>query len=209
MTEAKIASLFIKNKNPIIFDVGANDGNYTKEILNLFHESIIYAFEPDEERKIFNFDNEKVKAYSLAISSNRNASVLYKPDDHTHNSFHIRPHFNKETLKSVQCKCETIDLFIEDNNIEKIDYLKIDTEGNEIAVFQGAQKSLLEGKIIAGQFEYGGTWKEKGLKFIDAYEILNKFGYKIFDLNEKFSLFEVDHSFKDDWKFRNFYFVKN
>ena len=48
----------------------------------------------------------------------------------------------------------TLDTFVEQHGIKNIDFLKIDTEGFELEVLQGAKQLLSEGKIGTVIFEY-------------------------------------------------------
>jgi FkbM family methyltransferase len=53
-------------------------------------------------------------------------------------------------------------------------FLKIDTEGHELAVLKGAKKSMAAKKVYGIQFEYGGTWINQGtLK--EAFDLLEGF----------------------------------
>ena len=47
--EIKSLKKIIKKNNPLIFDVGGNIGNFSKEVLKNFPESTIHVFEPSEE----------------------------------------------------------------------------------------------------------------------------------------------------------------
>ena len=66
--------------------------------------------------------------------------------------------------------------YINDKSIENIDFLKIDTEGFELDVLQSLGPKLSCVKHI--QFEYGGTYPDRGIFLKDIYEILE--GYHIF-----------------------------
>ena len=55
----------------------------------------------------------------------------------------------------MEFNLSTLDLFCEREAIPNIDFLKIDTEGNELDVLEGAKKLLSGGKIKIIQFEFG------------------------------------------------------
>lgn len=67
--------------------------------------------------------------------------------------------------------------YVKEKNVKHIDFLKIDTEGFEIDVLKGAGSFL--NNITHIQFEYGGTYPDRGVKLADVYNILRT-GYEIF-----------------------------
>jgi hypothetical protein len=62
-----------------------------------------------------------------------------------------------------------------DNNIQNIDFLKIDTEGYELNVLQGFEDYLRNINLI--QFEYGGTFLDNNKKLIDIINYLEEKGF--------------------------------
>jgi hypothetical protein len=75
---------------------------------------------------------------------------------------------------------DTFDRFCGENNIVEVDFLKIDTEGHEVAVFQGARESLRRNAIRMIQFEYGGTYIDSRRLLKDVFDLVAPFDYKIF-----------------------------
>lgn len=207
MKELQISKFLIHDQDPVFFDVGANDGNFTLEILSLFPDSLVYAFEPDSDCRIFQLEDDRIKSFNCALSNDCVDKNLYKPhNNRSHNSFHVRPHFLDLTYTTASSVCATVDKFVRENKINKISYLKIDTEGHELEVLIGAQQSFEEKLIKAGQFEYGGTWKEKRAKFSDAFDFLTPLDYEIYDL-ESSGTKPITRNFQDTWSYKNFYFA--
>lgn len=68
--------------------------------------------------------------------------------------------------------------YIIENNIQYIDFVKIDTEGFELSVLKGFGDFLNKVKII--QFEYGGTFLDNGIKLIEVINYLELFGFTNF-----------------------------
>ena len=88
-------------------------------------------------------------------------------------SCHISDDNNKILLNVKKGKDYVIS-----KNIEKIDFLKIDTEGYELNVLQGFEECLENIKII--QFEYGGTFLDNNIKLIDVKNYLEQKGFHKF-----------------------------
>ena len=69
--------------------------------------------------------------------------------------------------------------FCEGNKIEKISFLKIDVEGNELSVLKGAEKYISAGKVDYIQFEYGGTFIDAHILLKDVFEFFKNKPYTI------------------------------
>lgn len=70
------------------------------------------------------------------------------------------------------------DEYIRRNNIESIDFVKIDTEGYELSVLKGFGDTLANVRIL--QFEYGGTFLDSNTNLIDVIDYLKPFGFQEF-----------------------------
>jgi hypothetical protein len=79
-----------------------------------------------------------------------------------------------------QVKVITGDSYVKQNNLNRINFLKIDVEGSENLVLFGFQETLAAGKIDVIQFEY--TWGANiHVNFLlnNFYEFLKPFGFSI------------------------------
>ena len=86
---------------------------------------------------------------------------------------HVKPVGTEEVLAT------TIDAYCEKNGIPRIDLLKIDVEGAEYQVLQGARR-MLEGKrILCCVFEFGQTTFDMGNDPNEIETYLKQFGYHI------------------------------
>ena len=73
-----------------------------------------------------------------------------------------------------------LDTFCRQRSVERIDYLKIDTEGGEYDVLTGAEEMLRAGRVKFIQFEYGGTYPGANTSLKQVCEFLSSFGYSLF-----------------------------
>jgi FkbM family methyltransferase len=95
-----------------------------------------------------------------------------------------RPVFDRlkaegQEFKQINVKCETIDNYCKINNIEKIDFIKIDVEGAEKMVLDGANNMLQNNIIKMGIFEIGETLIDAGTSEDEICKYLMKYNYKI------------------------------
>lgn len=138
-----------KNSNYKInyFDVGSSIGSTCIFALRLGFNT--YAFEPsiyfDNLKKInllnkFTF-KKNFKIYNFAFSNNnKKKKIFYNPNNIGNISLKKKfiAKINKVNLKSHLVKCLTLDSFIKNNNIYKIDVIKLDVEGY---IFEILEKS--------------------------------------------------------------------
>lgn len=69
--------------------------------------------------------------------------------------------------------------YLAEDHLQTIDLLKIDVEGDELKVLQGAVSALASRRVRCVQFEYGGCWIDSRTLFLDMYDFLTSFCYII------------------------------
>ena len=145
-------SKFVGSDTPMLFDIGANIGQTVKDFKEVFKNSTIHAFEPSPDT--FEILKNRTSVYknlhlwNLGVCGEVGELSLNEYEHSNTNSFlgihNVDP---KSLIKTTVVRTVTVDQFIEENGIQKIDVLKIDTEGFELEVFKGAEKSFVEGKV--------------------------------------------------------------
>lgn len=72
----------------------------------------------------------------------------------------------KLNQNTVSISCKTLDNFCKEKLIQAVDFLKIDVEGYELKVLQGAKLTIENINLI--QFEFGGTYVDAGITIDDV-----------------------------------------
>ena len=133
-----------------IVEVGANWGGDTKRFADESN-NFVYAFEPTPELfdhlcetfssysnvKILPFavDEEEGEAiFNIAGTGDWGCSSLYTFDPEIHEKWEGRPDFHFTNQVTVEKK--RLDNFINENNIDSIDYLWVDAQGNDFKVMK-------------------------------------------------------------------------
>ena len=137
----------------VIFDVGANIGQTTAEYRREYPLARIVAFEPiagvaDMLAQRFSGD-DRVTVERLALGDRTGDAHMQSADRSV--ASRMQPLGSDGELVSV----ETLDDYARRSRQFEIDFLKIDTEGHDLAVVQGARNSLSEGRIGMVQVEAG------------------------------------------------------
>jgi FkbM family methyltransferase len=171
-----------KSEPFVLFDVGANDGEYLQVALNTIGpRTVAYSFEPQShcyEMLSARFKGDRrVTLKKLALGREAGSAQLFF--DHagdTTASFQrgsVYLHAPADAVKSEDVPLGSLDQFCREQGITKIDFLKIDTEGFEFDVLQGASSMLEEGAIRAIQFEFGDTYLRTPYHFGDFWDFLS------------------------------------
>jgi FkbM family methyltransferase len=176
-----------KNPSPIFFDVGCNAGSFVKVLQYNGYVRNIHCFEPHP--KLSDVVIEKypqVKMNKICLTDNIGTIDINIPLWSVGLSSIInRPVFKKlesegQEIMILNVNTDTIDNYCQQNAIDSIDFLKIDVEGAEKIVFDGAKKMLEAQKIKMGLFEVGETLKDANTTEKEICDILERCGYSIF-----------------------------
>lgn len=168
------------NSSPIIFDVGANIGGYTLDVLKHIPSARVHCFEPANETYnslCKNITDDNVIKNHFGISDQQTEGVLfYDKENSGLASLYNRQldYYHIEMSKSEQVSLNTLDMYCLENKIDCIDLLKMDIEGNEYKALKGATSLLSEKKIKSIQLEFGGCNIDSRTYFRDYWNLLNK-----------------------------------
>ena len=175
------------------FDIGCCHGSYARLFAKLSKQ--VYAFEPEKE----NFDylkevmsQKNLKIYNIAISNKKNLSKLYIPKiNHKKNTgmSSLSQNMNNENFKlnryndlvSQKVKTITLDSFVRENKIKKIDFIKIDVEGHELKVLEKTTNILKNNRPIL-MIE---ILNDKKKKYKKVFKLMSKNNYLSYYLNRK------------------------
>jgi len=129
-----------------VVDIGANIGVYTVLAAEKVGErGRVIAIEPEPKNYKLLLENIKLNKFqnvtpvNTALSDHQGWEKLYLSSSDSGGHSLIFPE-DRNSYTSVQVK--TLDELLEELDIKKIDLIKIDTEGAEIPILKGAEKTL-------------------------------------------------------------------
>jgi len=174
---------FIKsniNENSVVFDVGSNVGSFIKFVSKLSNNKTlnIHSFEPNIKLIKFLQSLNLVQKHDLKVN-NFAIHDKYKKIRFFENSISSQSTINNtsqigKTIDSYLVNCISIDLYCKQNEINKIDLLKIDSEGADYNVLLSANSMLRNKKIKFIKVEI-----ENPNNFYQIMNYLIKFNYKL------------------------------
>jgi FkbM family methyltransferase len=170
---------------PMMFDVGANEGQTVKTMKVNWRDATIHAFEPGPEtfarlqRQVGRF--EHVTLNNAAVGSAPGTLPLIENSQSEMSSFlPLGPSGWGAELRRTPVQVVTLDDYCARHGIEFIDVLKCDTQGYELEVFRGAEKLMTTGRIRLVYFEVTFNDVYRGLPPLDElWRFLSDRGYRL------------------------------
>lgn len=175
--EMKVLERFIKDK-AIVFDVGANIGEWTDLVLKINPSISVHSFEPCDStflelEKNIKHKNVKLNKVGLDISIGEKIFHVFG-DCSVLNSLYNRTCTDVSGSTEQKIITNTVDNYCIEKGIAKIDFLKIDVEGNDFNVLKGAKNMLKKELVDVVQFEYGGTYLDAKLFLKDYFDFVKE-----------------------------------
>jgi FkbM family methyltransferase len=169
--------------SPLVFDVGANRGQTIERFRRHFERPVIHAFEPG--RDAFAELQRRCAGMPDVVLNNvalgpRRESRMFLDNDHDDMSSFLEPSVTAwgEITGRYPVEVVTLDDYCESHAIERIDILKIDTQGFDLQVLHGAQRLMRESAIHLIFTEVIFSEMYKGLpRFDETYAFLADRGF--------------------------------
>lgn len=176
----------LRNSHTVI-DIGANFGVMTCLFARLAPTSKVFAIEPHPQTAQSLYRNVCTNNISNA-SCHRFA--IGKSEGHVNFTSHSSPASNRiaeadYSGATINVPQTTLSTFCENHGINQIDFLKIDVEGAELDVINGAEPLLRRRAIAMGLIEIcPGTVARVGVTIDDLIDRLHELGYQLCEINE-------------------------
>ena len=153
-SDRQVADLFISFLRPgmVVFDCGAHIGEYTLLFSHLIgSEGKVYAFEPDPRLFPYLEENIRINALKQAVQNavavgDGEGEVPFNLSPDPTGSFVVAR--SRNGTQTTKVSMISLDEYVYERRLARVDAIKIDVEGSELAVLQGAL-SLLRRRIPA------------------------------------------------------------
>lgn len=187
----KISDFIKWIESPVILDIGANIGLISLNLVKKNLELTVYAFEPGPHQYgLFkktidqNNLNERIRLFEIALSDHNGTT-----DFHIHNTRYapgdgfIDTGRYGETSK-VNVKTLKLDTWWNENDKPKVDAMKIDTEGAELWVLEGAEEIISECRPAIFIEMSSLNYLKYPYSAIDVFDKLTLSKYKVYSEND-------------------------
>jgi FkbM family methyltransferase len=194
----------------VVFDVGAQVGRWIDMVLSLDPALQIHAFEPDP-RNLAQLEAKRypatasVTVQAVGLGATAEQRELWTFGDYTE----ITSLYRRQTLEGYpvaaatsagMIRLTTLDAYCRSHGVERINYLKIDTEGHDLQVLQGGLDMLAAGKVDVVQFEYGAANIDSRDLLQDFFTFFEALPYALYKIHPKW----VAHHARYDQRLENF-----
>ena len=206
---------FLKKKGiksfDIMFDVGAHRGETIEVFLKNFKIKNIISFEPSpinysflkSKKSIFQkkYEATNIIIENLALgneNAKKNINQFEESSSTSLKEINTDANYYKKKIKvlnlsqknnlvsSFQINVLKTNEYLKKNNINEINFLKIDTEGYEYEVLKGLKDKIVNVEFIYFEHHYDDM-VEKNYKFSDIHDLLTKNGFsRIFKIKMPF-----------------------
>lgn len=200
------------SKDIVVVDVGANQGVFARNVRSILEPTCrLYCFEPGAAA----FDllqgglagAPRVQLFNSAVGDKEEEALLYSDSEASVCASLHREAFilaDQAVTRVETVRVLRLDGFCRAAGLDRIDLLKVDAEGHELAVLRGAGELLSGGRVRFIQFEFGRHHVASRTFLRDFFELLGP-DYRIFrvlgdglrELAEYDSRYEVFYSAAD------------
>ena len=159
----------------LTYDVGANVGQTASLLKKMWHDMQIVCFEPTPAT--FDILRQTVSAlpgvtaHNIGLGASAGSFDLFTyPGDSLLNSLSPHSPFTARfaskydpMVEKISCTVRTLDEVRRESGVERINLLKIDTEGFDLQVLEGAKETLREGRVDFIYLEFNTILPQEGI----------------------------------------------
>ena len=175
----------------VIYDIGAHTGEWTSNCKKVFPKATYYQFEANADQLPHLHDNPTI----CLLGNEDDKSVTYYKDTQytaTGNSIFREKtkYFDDGVCKKETVSMKRLDTLIHEKELPLPDFIKIDVQGAELLVLEGAPACMLSAEVI--MLEVSITKFNEGAPIIhDVLQFMADRGFVMFDVVESSRIGEV------------------
>ena len=180
------------NPGSVIIDIGAHIGLFSVIASQVTGgKGKVYAFEPAPTtytllQKTLSINNSHpvIERYQKAVGREPGKITFFISDGEADNSNSLVNYKDDRQLHGIDVEVTSVDAFVKEKNISRLNFIKIDVEGAEYDTLCGAAETLKNLRPVCIVAIHPEPIKAKGDRLEDIYDLIIACGYRI-TLNKK------------------------
>ena len=171
MTLQEIVTMIGKS-NPVILDVGCNDGEHTRMFLSLFPAARLFCFEPDPRARARFVQDDRALLSSVALGAEDGMVSFYQSNgwpgggagwDLSGSIRKPKNHLNVHPWctfgEQIDVQVARLDSWAEQNGIREIDFIWADVQGAEGDLITGGRRMLARTRYFYTEYNDGEMYE--------------------------------------------------
>ena len=206
-TEHAAAARAISVTEPVLFDVGANHGEWSRGMARRFPKARFFLFEPqpDLQAELRQSGLPNMTLFSCGVSARDGVVDLFvsNRDDGVASIHERRDSWCSGSAYSrIRIPTVALDDIIAAHHLTRVDFVKLDIEGHELEALKGASSSLESGVIRALSFEFGSGNINARTYFHDFWDMLTPLRFVLYRILPSGRMMKIDEYYEDCECFR-------
>jgi FkbM family methyltransferase len=205
--EVRVASSLIFREDAVVFDVGANVGEWSRQFRVLKKDAFIFQFEPQPAccDAIRALNLPRTELVSAAVGAMQSTATLYSSQATDQSaSLHQRKDSFVSSVPHIELTTNvlSLDAFTRERKIEYVDYVKLDIEGHEFFAIQGCAELMATNRIGCVAFEFGSGNINSRTYFRDFWDLFRARSFELFRIVPSGYLLPCRSYYEDEEFFR-------
>lgn len=170
---------------PVILDIGANAGEWSRVAAGIFASARILMFDgdPENEPALHNAVREigPRSSYVLCLlgAEKKDAVTFYRPEAGTTGSS-VLPEMTSYDKEAIKLRMDTLDSLTENTGLGAPLLMKLDVQGFELEIMKGGRKALEASEVVimeASLLQYN----DGAPLFADVVAFMREEGFEVYD----------------------------
>ncbi len=172
-------------------DVGFNKGSWSRGVLAQHPGAFVHAFDPclDVLEVVEKLNLDRFSFNPIALASKPGVATFHDYGDlHEMNSLADRVSDLGASVKpaTYDVTVATLDDWAKENDVSFVDVLKLDAEGFDLDIMEGASELFAERRVDLVVFEFASGWIATRRTLFEANQFLTGLGYSVYRLFPRF-----------------------
>lgn len=188
----ELKKVIVDHNVNVVYDIGAYKGDFSRKVYNIKPQAIIYAFEANtiHLRPKWSKNLETVEWFNTALSNTIEERKFYSLGT-TGDSLYMETYNNKHSeSKTKTVTTDTLNNFVNINNLQLPEFIKIDVQGSELDILSETDLSKCiaihcETPVEGIVYNQGAPTRDQYFSFFEQHGFIHNKKVKDLDVGTK------------------------